>query len=522
MDSKVRHLTSLFTYIQDQFESCDVTFVLDNSSIFAAHKLVISSCSFFLKTIFEQSQDENQIIYLPDVPEDLMENLVHLLYFGYASVAKHQFDDFKKLGRRLGIESLKEHKMEENMNSTNILATSEIKMTKVRPQPKVFSTKDVRMTKILEKGSNNIVKVSSQTKQSLIQKSLKLKMTCDEITKSLKNHESNVTTNNNLKQMEEEVKPRFKEVILIEPCSPESQKANPGPVHDEPQLQIDSETRGKVECPHCALKLVSQYAVQAHVYNHHSQEVPDKNCPVEECHFKAKSRTNIEQHRLDVHAVKHDCNLCDFKAPEKMMRNHYLTYHKVDLLPCKICPYVTKDLGSLRKHMATHDPKCAPKKCEKCNFVVTNNERATLDLHMNEMHDVPKIPCDQCHFISPSEKILLLHVKTHHIREGTKEKENGDLQCAMDNCFYVTKHYHLLEKHQGFHEGTNVKCDLCNFQTSKEQLRKEMSEHKIKRHGIKPEPIHKVMETEIERRRELEQLQPKPRKNIRKPIIRYW
>ena len=49
-----------------------------------------------------------------------------------------------------------------------------------------------------------------------------------------------------------------------------------------------------------------------------------------------------------------------------------------------------------------------------------------------------------------------------------------------------------------------------------------MSEHKIKRHGIKPEPIHKVMETEIERRRELEQLQPKPRKNIRKPIIRYW
>ena len=97
-----------------------------------------------------------------------------------------------------------------------------------------------------------------------------------------------------------------------------------------------------------------------------------------------------------------------------------------------------------------------------------------------------------------------------------------DLQCTFCEKRFSGKN--CLQTHiNSVHENPQrVKCDLCNFQTSKEQLRKEMSEHKIKRHGIKPEPIHKVMETEIERRRELEQLQPKPRKNIRKPIIRYW
>ena len=84
----------------------DVTLISDDESKLAAHKLVLSSCSSFFKSILRLSSTSNPIIYLSGVSSQNLRFMLDYMYQGEVQIFQEQLDDFLTVAQKLKIEGL--------------------------------------------------------------------------------------------------------------------------------------------------------------------------------------------------------------------------------------------------------------------------------------------------------------------------------------------------------------------------------------------------------------------------------
>ena len=81
----------------------DVTLVCDDNSQVSAHKLVLSACSEYFKTIFKNNSHPYLLICLEGVPSTELRNILDYIYNGEANILKENLDTFLSLAKRLKI-----------------------------------------------------------------------------------------------------------------------------------------------------------------------------------------------------------------------------------------------------------------------------------------------------------------------------------------------------------------------------------------------------------------------------------
>jgi len=247
------NIAKSFTKLRQENDFYDVTLVSDDQRQVFAHKVVLSSCSEYFKTVLKQNKHHNLLLCLEGVTFDELNSILDYIYNGEIQLHENDLDRFLRISQRLKLEGLV---TEENSND-NIIPEE------------VFKKQNDERELVLKESLESIwTKVSSLTqKESSHQRSEN---------KELVNvHTSNVIiANSDTFDTIEELDQKISE--HIEKSEDGKWKCN---ICDK-KLRFRSHAKEHVEihfdnlsfpCQLCGVTVRSRNAMRSHIYSSHSK-----------------------------------------------------------------------------------------------------------------------------------------------------------------------------------------------------------------------------------------------------------
>ena len=98
--------TRALTTLRNDTESVDVTLISDDKVKFAAHKILLTSCSNLFKYILKGSTHANPLVYLSGVSSVNLSFILDYIYYGEVKLFQEQLDCFLESAQKLEIEGL--------------------------------------------------------------------------------------------------------------------------------------------------------------------------------------------------------------------------------------------------------------------------------------------------------------------------------------------------------------------------------------------------------------------------------
>ena len=95
----------------------DVTLVCDDNSQVSAHKLVLSACSEYFKTIFKNNNHQKPLICLEGVNANDLRNILDYMYLGETNIFQENLDQFLTIAQRLKVLGLLQNKSKTDPDS---------------------------------------------------------------------------------------------------------------------------------------------------------------------------------------------------------------------------------------------------------------------------------------------------------------------------------------------------------------------------------------------------------------------
>ena len=96
---------SFNTFRQDE-DFFDVTLVSDDEVQVPAHKIILSACSRFFKSILKQNPHSNPLLYLHGVDSKNLEYILDYVYQGEVQISQKCLDSFMRVAQILQVEGL--------------------------------------------------------------------------------------------------------------------------------------------------------------------------------------------------------------------------------------------------------------------------------------------------------------------------------------------------------------------------------------------------------------------------------
>ena len=106
-----------FGLMRDEDMLQDVTLVGDDNSQIAAHKLVLSACSEYFKSIFKKNKHTHLLLCLEGVTSSEIMNLLDYMYNGEVNIFQEELDRFLIVAKRFKLEGLLGKKEEHYIHS---------------------------------------------------------------------------------------------------------------------------------------------------------------------------------------------------------------------------------------------------------------------------------------------------------------------------------------------------------------------------------------------------------------------
>ena len=85
---------------------CDVTLVSDDHHEFKAHKVILSTCSEYFKTLLRNKKDSHPLICLQGLSCQELKNLITYCYSGEVMLEKFNLERFMSIAKRLELQGL--------------------------------------------------------------------------------------------------------------------------------------------------------------------------------------------------------------------------------------------------------------------------------------------------------------------------------------------------------------------------------------------------------------------------------
>lgn len=165
-----------------------------------------------------------------------------------------------------------------------------------------------------------------------------------------------------------------------------------------------------------------------------------------ECHICKKrfsGEHNLAAHVRNIHAVIHECNVCNLTFPRKVELNRHATTHSEAKRPaeCPICNKCFEQKYHVDRHMRNVHNGMRPHECQTCKKRFKENYQ--LVKHVRSVHDgVKTYECNTCKNRFKEKQHLTRHVWNVHI--GIKTHE-----CHV--CKKLFKERQHLKKHVKTH-----------------------------------------------------------------------
>nr|XP_003699411.2 PREDICTED: longitudinals lacking protein-like isoform X1 [Megachile rotundata] len=101
------NMVSSFKHLRDEKSFTDVTLACDGQTC-KAHKMVLSACSPYFKSLLEENPSKHPIIILKDVAYSHLQAILEFMYAGEVNVSQDQLPAFLKTADRLKVKGLAE------------------------------------------------------------------------------------------------------------------------------------------------------------------------------------------------------------------------------------------------------------------------------------------------------------------------------------------------------------------------------------------------------------------------------
>ena len=99
------NISSAFKEIRDDKDLFDCTLSCGARQL-QAHKLILSACSPFFKTVFKQNPHNHPLLYLKDIQFDHLQSVLNFMYHGEVNVAQEDLNNFLAVAEELKIKGL--------------------------------------------------------------------------------------------------------------------------------------------------------------------------------------------------------------------------------------------------------------------------------------------------------------------------------------------------------------------------------------------------------------------------------
>ena len=128
-------VSNSFGILKKEQDFFDVTLVSDDEVHLLSHKLVLSACSEFFKSILKKTSNPHPLIYLSGINSRNLQFIIDYIYHGEVEIYQEQLDNFLDVAQKLRIEGLIGEQNEQNnsykKNLRQMMACS-ITMTQVK------------------------------------------------------------------------------------------------------------------------------------------------------------------------------------------------------------------------------------------------------------------------------------------------------------------------------------------------------------------------------------------------------
>ena len=267
-------------------EFSDVTLATDDGSQLSAHKIVLSSCSQFFRSLLSKNPHPHPLIFLMGVQVKELEGLLSYIYQGHCDLRQEDLDDFLKTGKDLLISGL----------------TQDLENTKEYEHDKGKTDFEHRSIPVKTEVAALLPSQNTGEKNLPCDK-------CDYTTHfshNLIKHFKAKHTNMKFYCKLCEYSSRWQQVL-----AQHVRNVHEGIKHD---------------CDQCDFKATAAGTLKNHKDNVHK----DIKYHCNECDFKTGQKAQIKGHKKRVHnGILHCCNLCGFKATNvKNLKIHNEGHHK--------------------------------------------------------------------------------------------------------------------------------------------------------------------------------------------------
>ena len=500
----------------------DVTLATGDGRLFRAHRVILSSATTKLRSIFRNpGKCENLFLYLPDVQSSHLSKLLEFIYQGRCEVKQSDFEEFMSCGRYLGIKYLENTNTErqnQHLTSYNqcigvsredkngVIATELIETIPPKPKSAECPAESLEYTDTDRKPESQQLTSSDQCVGASGEK-----RKCDIVTEYTEAGVENTkhqpiqithkgrkctlcgrdyTSAANLKRhfFDKHAEKIYKcdgceyETAVEKELHDHIERIHKGRVFNCEQCSFQAERKTvlnyhiksihdmvKMKCDQCDYECEYKTGCTARMKKHKSSMHGEKVYKCDKCDYQSDSWTNgLDKHMKFVHTKGNyvACNQCDFKAVyPSLVEIHKKGVHEGFRWPCSVCGNQFKSPMVLKKHTnEKHDKILHRKTCASCDFIVesTSSEmsRKQLRKHEDLVHSKIDYQCERCDYTSNSRDTLKNHIKWKHGRE-----EEASFVC--DQCSYTSKQSVHLDIHvRSKHRGELFKCDMCDYEAT--------------------------------------------------------
>ena len=99
------NISSSFKDIKDENDFMDVTLACEESQV-TAHKVVLSACSSFFRSVLRRNPHQHPLLYIKGVSFSDLESLLDFMYYGEVNIAQENLNSFLSVAEELQIKGL--------------------------------------------------------------------------------------------------------------------------------------------------------------------------------------------------------------------------------------------------------------------------------------------------------------------------------------------------------------------------------------------------------------------------------
>merc|ERR1712198_314679 len=111
------NVSTAFRELREDKDFFDVTLACDDEQI-QAHKVILSACSPFFRTILRRNQHAHPLLYLKGVKFSDLQSVLNFMYHGEVNVAQEELNSFLAVAEELRVKGLTQNQSSKKQESS--------------------------------------------------------------------------------------------------------------------------------------------------------------------------------------------------------------------------------------------------------------------------------------------------------------------------------------------------------------------------------------------------------------------